>query len=72
MKSVTILNQGLGQIKGINNESDAHDITAETYVKLMKHVLDGVGKERKMEVCDRLAATLIEESSRSFSDCSSS
>ena len=72
MKSVSILNQGLSQIKTSLSEESANEITCNTYVRLITNLVETVGKSRKVELSDKLVAAVVVDSiSTHASTCSS-
>ena len=59
MKSATILNQGMSQVKMSFGEDSAREITTSTYVRLLMNLLDAVGKDRKAEISDKIVSALV-------------
>ena len=62
MKSATILNQGMSQVKMSISENSALEITTSTYVRLLTNLLDTLGKERRAELSDKIVAALVVDS----------
>ena len=62
MKSATILNQGMSQVKMSIGENSALEITTSTYVRLLTNLLDTIGKERRVELSDKIVAALVVDS----------
>ena len=67
MNSVSILNQGLLHIKTCQSPDVCHDITTDTYVKLITTLLETVGEDRKADLRDRLATAMIDDSVSEYS-----
>ena len=62
MKSATILNQGMSQVKISLTEDTAHEITTSTYVRLLTNILDAMGRDRKAELSEKIVAALVVDS----------
>ena len=62
MKSVTILNQGLNQIKNCTSEDAANEIIANTYVKVNENMIDTVEKEHKTDLSDKIISQMVQNS----------
>ena len=54
VKSASILNQGMGEIKTSNNERHAKKVRNKTYLNLVKVLLDQLENDQKVDLRNKL------------------
>ena len=60
MRSVSILNNGLNKLKQCYNSTIASDVTSDTYVQLVKELLNTMSGDRREELREKISDALQE------------